>query len=115
ATTRAPSDAERGDLALAWRVATHRKSNAIVFARDGVSLAIGAGAMSRAESVKTCERTGAGTRKGSAVASDAFVPFRDGGAGLADLHGHRAWRLPVEPERAPRRQHAGLVRARARR
>ena len=78
ATTRAPSDAERADLAFAWRVAKHVKSNAIVFAKDGVTLAIGAGQMSRVDSVRICERKAGDKLKGSVVASDAFFPFRDG-------------------------------------
>jgi phosphoribosylaminoimidazolecarboxamide formyltransferase/IMP cyclohydrolase len=78
ATTRAPTDAERADLAFAWRVAKHVKSNAIVFARDGVTLAIGAGQMSRVDSVRICERKAGDRLAGAAVASDAFFPFRDG-------------------------------------
>jgi phosphoribosylaminoimidazolecarboxamide formyltransferase/IMP cyclohydrolase len=78
ATKRAPSDAERADLAFAWRVAKHVKSNAIVFAKDGVTVAIGAGQMSRVDSVRICERKAGGKLKGAAVASDAFFPFRDG-------------------------------------
>jgi phosphoribosylaminoimidazolecarboxamide formyltransferase/IMP cyclohydrolase len=78
ATKRAPTDAERADLAFAWRVAKHVKSNAIVFAKDGVTLAIGAGQMSRVDSVRICERKAGDKLKGSAVASDAFFPFRDG-------------------------------------
>jgi phosphoribosylaminoimidazolecarboxamide formyltransferase/IMP cyclohydrolase len=78
ATARAPSDAERRDLAFAWRVAKHVKSNAIVFAKDGVTLAIGAGQMSRVDSVRICERKAGDKLAGSAVASDAFFPFRDG-------------------------------------
>jgi phosphoribosylaminoimidazolecarboxamide formyltransferase/IMP cyclohydrolase len=78
ATARAPSAAERADLAFTWRVAKHVKSNAIVFARDGVTLAIGAGQMSRVESVRICERKAGDKLKGSVVASDAFFPFRDG-------------------------------------
>jgi phosphoribosylaminoimidazolecarboxamide formyltransferase/IMP cyclohydrolase len=78
ATRRAPTDSEREDLAFAWTVAKHVKSNAIVFAKNGVTLAIGAGQMSRVDSVKICElKAGAGLA-GSAVASDAFFPFRDG-------------------------------------
>jgi phosphoribosylaminoimidazolecarboxamide formyltransferase/IMP cyclohydrolase len=77
-TRRAPTDAERADLAFAWRVAKHVKSNAIVFAKDGVTLAIGAGQMSRVDSVRICERKAGDKLKGSAVASDAFFPFRDG-------------------------------------
>jgi len=78
ATQRAPSDAERADLAFAWRVAKHVKSNAIVFAKDGVTVAIGAGQMSRVDSVRICERKAGDKLKGAAVASDAFFPFRDG-------------------------------------
>ena len=78
ATTRAPSDRERADLGFAWRVAKHVKSNAIVFAKDGVTLAIGAGQMSRVDSVRICERKAGDKLAGAAVASDAFFPFRDG-------------------------------------
>jgi phosphoribosylaminoimidazolecarboxamide formyltransferase/IMP cyclohydrolase len=78
ATKRAPTDGERADLAFAWRVAKHVKSNAIVFAKGGVTLAIGAGQMSRVDSVRICERKAGDKLAGSAVASDAFFPFRDG-------------------------------------
>jgi len=78
ATRRAPTDAERADLAFAWRVAKHVKSNAIVFAKDRTTLAIGAGQMSRVDSVKICELKAGDKLAGSAVASDAFFPFRDG-------------------------------------
>jgi len=84
ATKRAPTDGERRDLAFAWRVAKHVKSNAIVFAKDGVTLAIGAGQMSRVDSVRICERKAGDKLKGSAVASDAFFPFRDGVDVLAE-------------------------------
>lgn len=84
ATTRAPSDAERADLAFAWRVAKHVKSNAIVFARDGVTIAIGAGQMSRVDSVRICERKAGDKLRGAVVASDAFFPFRDGVDVLAE-------------------------------
>ncbi len=78
ATSRAPTDAERADLGFAWRVAKHVKSNAIVFANNGVTVAIGAGQMSRVDSVRICERKAGDALKGSVVASDAFFPFRDG-------------------------------------
>jgi phosphoribosylaminoimidazolecarboxamide formyltransferase/IMP cyclohydrolase len=84
ATRRAPSEAERADLAFAWRVAKHVKSNAIVFAKGGVTVAIGAGQMSRVDSVKICERKAGAALKGAAVASDAFFPFRDGVDVLAE-------------------------------
>jgi phosphoribosylaminoimidazolecarboxamide formyltransferase/IMP cyclohydrolase len=77
-TQRAPTDAERDDLGFAWRVAKHVKSNAIVFASGGVTLAIGAGQMSRVDSVRICERKAGAKLAGAAVASDAFFPFRDG-------------------------------------
>jgi phosphoribosylaminoimidazolecarboxamide formyltransferase/IMP cyclohydrolase len=77
-TARAPEAAELADLAFAWRVGKHVKSNAIVFAKDGVTLGIGAGQMSRVDSVKICERKAGEALRGSAVASDAFFPFRDG-------------------------------------
>lgn len=75
---RAPSGEELADLAFAWRVAKHVKSNAIVFARDGVTVAIGAGQMSRVDSVRICERKAGAALAGAVVASDAFFPFRDG-------------------------------------
>ena len=84
ATKRAPTDPERADLAFAWRVAKHVKSNAIVFAKDGVTVAIGAGQMSRVDSVRICERKAGEKLKGAAVASDAFFPFRDGVDVLAE-------------------------------
>jgi phosphoribosylaminoimidazolecarboxamide formyltransferase/IMP cyclohydrolase len=77
-TKRAPTDAERADLAFAWRVAKHVKSNAIVFAKDQATVAIGAGQMSRVDSVKICELKAGAALHGAAVASDAFFPFRDG-------------------------------------
>jgi phosphoribosylaminoimidazolecarboxamide formyltransferase / IMP cyclohydrolase len=77
-TKRAATDAERADLAFAWRVAKHVKSNAIVFAKDRTTLAIGAGQMSRVDSVKICELKAGDKLRGAAVASDAFFPFRDG-------------------------------------
>jgi phosphoribosylaminoimidazolecarboxamide formyltransferase/IMP cyclohydrolase len=84
ATARAPSADERADLAFAWRVAKHVKSNAIVFARAGVTVAIGAGQMSRVDSVRICERKAGGKLAGAVVASDAFFPFRDGVDVLAE-------------------------------
>jgi len=84
ATKRAPTDQERADLAFAWRVGKHVKSNAIVFAKGGVTVAIGAGQMSRVDSVKICERKAGDKLRGAAVASDAFFPFRDGVDVLAE-------------------------------
>ena len=78
ATVRAPEAGELADLAFAWRVAKHVKSNAIVFAKGGVTVAIGAGQMSRVDSVRICERKAGERLRGAVVASDAFFPFRDG-------------------------------------
>jgi phosphoribosylaminoimidazolecarboxamide formyltransferase/IMP cyclohydrolase len=83
ASERAPSDAERRDLTFAWRVAKHVKSNAIVFARDNTTLAIGAGQMSRVDSVRICRAKHGDRLAGSVAASDAFFPFRDGLDSLA--------------------------------
>jgi phosphoribosylaminoimidazolecarboxamide formyltransferase/IMP cyclohydrolase len=81
-TRRAPSDAETRDLIFAWTVCKHVKSNAIVFARDGATLGIGAGQMSRVDSVKIAVmkamQKAQSLLAGSVVASDAFFPFPDG-------------------------------------
>jgi phosphoribosylaminoimidazolecarboxamide formyltransferase/IMP cyclohydrolase len=87
-TKRAPTAAEMADLAFAFRVAKHVKSNAIVYARDGATVGIGAGQMSRVDSSRiAAEKALEATRaaglaepltKGSVVASDAFFPFTDG-------------------------------------
>lgn len=77
-TKRQPTPVERSDLQFAWRVAKHVKSNAIVFVRDGVTVAIGAGQMSRVDSVRICEHKAGEKLAGAVVASDAFFPFRDG-------------------------------------
>lgn len=78
---RAPTVAERADLAFAFRVAKHVKSNAIVYARDGATLGIGAGQMNRLNSSQIAARKAADMgldTQGSVVASDAFFPFADG-------------------------------------
>jgi phosphoribosylaminoimidazolecarboxamide formyltransferase/IMP cyclohydrolase len=77
-TKRAPTAQELIDLDFAWRVAKHVKSNAIVFAKGGATVGIGAGQMSRVDSVKIAELKAQTPIAGSAVASDAFFPFRDG-------------------------------------
>jgi phosphoribosylaminoimidazolecarboxamide formyltransferase/IMP cyclohydrolase len=80
-TARAPSEGERRALLFAWKVCKHVKSNAIVFAREGQTIGVGAGQMSRVDSVKIAVIK-AGTvglgLQGSVVASDAFFPFPDG-------------------------------------
>jgi phosphoribosylaminoimidazolecarboxamide formyltransferase/IMP cyclohydrolase len=76
-TERAPTAAELADLDFAWRVAKHVKSNAIVFCGDGRTLGIGAGQMSRVDSVKIAVSKSRFPLAGSVLASDAFFPFRD--------------------------------------
>ena len=80
-TRRAPSAAQLEDLLFAWKVAKYVKSNAIVFCGGGMTLGVGAGQMSRIDSARIA-RIKAGNAglslQGSAVASDAFFPFRDG-------------------------------------
>jgi phosphoribosylaminoimidazolecarboxamide formyltransferase / IMP cyclohydrolase len=78
---RAPSDAELKWLLFAWKVSKHVKSNAIVFAREGQTVGIGAGQMSRVDSVKLAAMKAAISGlslEGSVIASDAFFPFPDG-------------------------------------
>jgi phosphoribosylaminoimidazolecarboxamide formyltransferase/IMP cyclohydrolase len=75
---RAPSAAELHDLDFAWRVGKHVKSNAVVLARASATVGVGAGQMSRVESVRiACAKAGERAR-GAALASDAFFPFADG-------------------------------------
>jgi phosphoribosylaminoimidazolecarboxamide formyltransferase / IMP cyclohydrolase len=81
ATSRAPTDAEVRALLFAWKVAKHVKSNAILFAREGQAVGVGAGQMSRVDSVKIAVIKAATAKlslAGSVVASDAFFPFADG-------------------------------------
>ena len=77
ATKRTPSDKEMRDLRFAWLVAKHVKSNAIVLAKDGMVVGVGAGQMSRVDSVHMAVRKAGDRVKGSVLASDAFFPFRD--------------------------------------
>ena len=87
-TKRAPTDAELRDCLFAWTVARHVKSNAIVYAKDGVTAGIGAGQMNRRDSSRIAAMKAAEAAEkhgwsqprtvGSAVASDAFFPFADG-------------------------------------
>jgi phosphoribosylaminoimidazolecarboxamide formyltransferase/IMP cyclohydrolase len=83
-----PTDAQMADLLFAWKVAKHVKSNAIVYVKDGATVGVGAGQMSRIDSAliaaKKAERMAEALglseplTNGSAVASDAFFPFADG-------------------------------------
>jgi phosphoribosylaminoimidazolecarboxamide formyltransferase / IMP cyclohydrolase len=80
-TAKSPTSAQLADLMFAWRVAKFVKSNTIVFARDGMTLGVGAGQMSRLDSARiaSIKAKEAGLDlTGSAAASDAFFPFRDG-------------------------------------
>ena len=87
-TKRAPTDDELDDLMFAWTVAKHVKSNAIIYARDGATVGIGAGQMSRIDSTRIAARKSQDMAEalglaqpltiGSVVASDAFFPFADG-------------------------------------
>ena len=77
-TARQPSDEEWDDLLFAWTVAARVKSNAIVFATGGATVGVGAGQMSRVDSVDIAARKAGDRAGGSVMASDAFFPFRDG-------------------------------------
>ncbi|MCF6234747.1 MAG: bifunctional phosphoribosylaminoimidazolecarboxamide formyltransferase/IMP cyclohydrolase [Rhodobacteraceae bacterium] len=87
-TKRAPTAAELADLLFAWTVAKHVKSNAIIYVKDGATVGVGAGQMSRVDSTRIAARKAedmaeamgldAPLTKGSVVASDAFFPFADG-------------------------------------
>jgi phosphoribosylaminoimidazolecarboxamide formyltransferase/IMP cyclohydrolase len=77
-TKRAPTTEEMHTLRFAWKVSKHVKSNAIVFAKDGATLGVGAGQMSRVDSVKLAVMKAQAPLAGSVVASDAFFPFPDG-------------------------------------
>jgi phosphoribosylaminoimidazolecarboxamide formyltransferase/IMP cyclohydrolase len=87
-TKRAPSDTEMRDLKMAWKVAKHVKSNAIVYVKDGAAAGIGAGQMSRIDAARIAARKAEDAAEsagwdqpktvGSAVSSDAFFPFADG-------------------------------------
>jgi phosphoribosylaminoimidazolecarboxamide formyltransferase/IMP cyclohydrolase len=87
-TKRAPTDAQMADLLFAWKVAKHVKSNAIIYVKDGATVGVGAGQMSRVDSTRIAARKAqdmaqvmgldAPLTHGSVVASDAFFPFADG-------------------------------------
>ena len=93
ATTRHPTDGERRDLHLAWRLVRAATSNAIVLVRDGALIGLGSGQTSRVDAArqaveKACAIAGEGRVRGAACASDAFYPFPDGvdvclGAGVS--------------------------------
>jgi phosphoribosylaminoimidazolecarboxamide formyltransferase/IMP cyclohydrolase len=76
-TQRPPTDAELLDLRFAWRVCKHVKSNAVVLAAEGMLVGVGAGQMSRVDSIHIAVRKAGQRARGSVLASDAFFPFRD--------------------------------------
>jgi phosphoribosylaminoimidazolecarboxamide formyltransferase/IMP cyclohydrolase len=76
-TRRPPTAQELADLRFAWAVAKHVKSNAIVLARGGMVVGVGAGQMSRVDSTQIAVRKAGERSRGSVLASDAFFPFRD--------------------------------------
>ncbi len=78
ATRRAPTEHERQSLDFAWKVCAAVKSNAIVLAKGRQLVGVGAGQMSRLDSVKIAVEKAADRSKGAVLASDAFFPFRDG-------------------------------------
>jgi phosphoribosylaminoimidazolecarboxamide formyltransferase/IMP cyclohydrolase len=77
-TKRAPTTEERNALLFAWKVCKHVKSNAILYARDGQTVGVGAGQMSRVDSCKLGAMKAQLPLKGTVAASDAFFPFPDG-------------------------------------
>ena len=78
-TRRAPTSEEWAALRFAWRVCAHVKSNAVIFTGPDRTLAVGAGQMSRVDAVNVAvAKAVPGSLRGSAAASDAFFPFRDG-------------------------------------
>ena len=83
-TKREPTETEWTDMLFAWSIAKHVKSNAIVFAKNGTTLGVGAGQMNRVNSTRIAANHGGEAVAGSSVASDAFFPFRDGVDALAE-------------------------------
>jgi phosphoribosylaminoimidazolecarboxamide formyltransferase / IMP cyclohydrolase len=77
-TERKPTEDEMNDLLFAWKVCKHVKSNAILYAKDGRGIGVGAGQMSRVDSAKIGAMKAVLPLTGSVVASDAFFPFPDG-------------------------------------
>ncbi|MEO7774425.1 MAG: bifunctional phosphoribosylaminoimidazolecarboxamide formyltransferase/IMP cyclohydrolase [Steroidobacteraceae bacterium] len=95
-TKRSPEPGELTDLLFAWRVAKFVKSNAIVFARDGLTIGVGAGQMSRVYSSRIASIKAADEKlvvAGAVMASDAFFPFRDG----IDVAAQNGIRAVIQP------------------
>ena len=78
ATTTQPDEATMAELRFAWQACKHAKSNGIVLTRDRAVVGVGAGQMSRVDSVRLAVEKSKGRCDGSVLASDAFFPFRDG-------------------------------------
>ncbi len=93
ATSRAPTESELRDLDFAWRVCAAVKSNAIVLAKDRQVVGVGAGQMSRLDSVRIAVEKAGQRTPGSVLASDAFFPFRDG----PDLAASRGVTAIIQP------------------
>ena len=113
----APTEREWGDLLFAWRVAKHVRSNAIVIARDLATVGIGAGQMSRVDSVRLALGKALAPVEGAVLASDAFFPFADGSQAALDAGvrvDHPAGRLEARRRGHRRgregRRHDGLHR-----
>ncbi len=83
-TEREPTPEQMEDLLFAWRVAKRVKSNAIVLARGGATVGIGAGQMSRVDSSEIAVKKAGERTRGAVAASDAFFPFADGVEALAE-------------------------------
>jgi phosphoribosylaminoimidazolecarboxamide formyltransferase/IMP cyclohydrolase len=77
-TKRQPTPDEWTALRFAWRVCAHVKSNTVIFTGPDVTVAVGAGQMSRVDAVKTAIMKAGDKLRGTVAASDAFFPFRDG-------------------------------------
>lgn len=92
-TSRRPTAAEWADLELAWVVAAHTKSNAVVIARDGAAVGVGAGDQSRVGAAERAVARAGGRATGAAAAGDGFFPFRDG----IDMLAGAGVRAIVEP------------------
>ena len=75
---RQPTPAQWANFAFAWRVARHVKSNAIVYVKDRATVGVGAGQMSRVDSVMMAGHKAGERSRGAVLASDAFFPFADG-------------------------------------
>ena len=111
-TERAPTEAEWDDLLFAWKVCKHVRSNAIVLAHDRATVGIGAGQMSRVDSVRLAVQKARVDSAGAVLASDAFFPFADGPelaieAGVARDHPARRLGARRRGDRRGRRRRRG--------